>query len=164
MARVAKVAPVAPTKVFEAAEQPIGKIEATMKTTGEAEIVSEIEVVQPERFTDAQAEALAFNEEMVTVCVQTTDDKFAPQWVEVANDGRKQLFWRGVNTTCARKFVEVLARAKPVGYKNVEYIDAEGNRSVKWPGRASLAFNFHVVRDDNPKGAAWLANLINQPV
>lgn len=166
MPRVVKqVAPVIKRNPLEAAAQDLGDAGvATMPTTGAAEITQEIEVVDPARFAKEKADNLAFNEELVTVEVHTTPDKFAPQWVEISVNGQKELFWRGVPKTCKRKFVEGLARCKPVSYKNVEYVDADGSRSVKWPSTVGLEYPFSMLEDKNPRGRDWLRKLLREPV
>ena len=166
MPRVArKVAPVVMNKAYEAGEQDLGSVgTATMPVSGEAKISQDIEVVEPARISPAKIEALAFNEEKVVVVVHESTDEFAPRWVEIGVGGEKQLFWRGKETTCARKFVEGLCRAKPIGYRNEEYVDNQGNRGVRHPGRVGLMYPFAVLRDDNPKGQDWLKRLQREPV
>lgn len=114
-----------------------------------------------EKMIDAKwAENMRFNEERVIVLVHPEpDSKYPEPCISIWNDGRHQLFPRGMNITVARKFLEVLARAKPVRYDNVEYMDENGIRAVKYPRRVSHRFPFSVIRDDNPRGAAWLARI-----
>lgn len=153
-------------KTIDASEQDLGSIgTATMASTGPAVMEQEIEPVSAARLAEkSQLDNLAFNEEKVTVVVSETTDKFAPRWVEIEVNGVKQLFWRGRETTCKRKFVEGLARAKPINYKNIEYVDVEGNKGVKWPATVGLAYPFQMVRDDNPKGPSWLKRLLAEPI
>lgn len=164
MSRVAKVVR---RNMVETAEQKVGQDRvATMATTGEPEIEHEslIEVesgAKAARIKD-KAEILAFMEEVVTVIVAPTSDPQAPGIVEVWNAGRPQRFVRGMEQQVKRKFVEVLARAKPVNYGNEEYRDPAGNQSVRWPGRMSLLHPFTVV-NDTPRGQAWLKAILAEP-
>jgi len=105
-------------------------------------------------------EMLAFMNELVVVQVHEDNSNYPEPLVQTWNDGRLQIFIRGQEVTCRRCFVEVLARAKPVQYANVEYVDAEGNRAVKWPKRTGLKYPFTIVRDDNPNGRAWLKKIL----
>lgn len=107
---------------------------------------------------------MRFNEEKVVVIVhEEADSKYPEPCISVWNGGRHQLFPRGMEITVARKFLEILARSKPIRYGNVEYVDEAGVRAVKWPRRVSHRYPFTVVRDDNPKGRAWLKKIFLEP-
>lgn len=148
-------------KQVDTREQQIGQPEVvTMSAEGAAILErDELVVVSDLKWGD-KAAVLAFMEEPVTVEVATSSDKFAEPIVEVWNDGRAQRFPRGLPITVKRKFVEVLARAKPDGFGNQEFQDAEGNMNFRYPKRTSLKYPFRVVRDDNPRGAKWLTDLL----
>lgn len=106
---------------------------------------------------------MRFNEEKVIVIVhEEADAKYPEPCISVWNGGRHQLFPRGVEITCARKFLEVLARSKPVRYGNVEFVNEEGVRDVKWPKRVSHRYPFTVVEDRNPLGRAWLKKIFSE--
>lgn len=123
--------------------------------------VDEVEVVSDVMAAKKKAEILAFMEEMMTIEVATSTDKFAEPVVEVWNDGRVQRFIRGQEMTVKRKYVEVLARAKPDGFGSQEFTDGDGNRSYRYPKTTSLKYPFRVIRDDNPRGADWLRGILN---
>ena len=148
-------------KMLDTRDHEIGQNRvAIMPVTGDAEMdQGEIEVIERPQ-PKAKLDLLCFMDEMVVVMVHTSPEKFAEPLVQVWNDGRHQLFPRGQEVTCKRKFVEVLARAKPTNFRNEEYIDADGNKSVRWPSSQSLKYPFTVIRDDNPNGAAWLKALL----
>lgn len=161
MPRVSRIANVAPKKTLAAAEQDLGN--AGVAVAGEGSVIlQETPEVEPITADAEQAANLAFNEEKVTVRVHNTTDKFAPKWVEIHVNGKSQLFWRGQDTTCARKFVEGLARCKPVGYRNEEFVDVDGSRSVRWPTSVGLEYPFDVVEDPNPRGKEWLRSILRQ--
>lgn len=121
--------------------------------------------IDNEMVIDAKwAEQMRFNEEKVVVLVHPDNNARHPEpCVSLWNDGRHQLFPRGYPITVARKFLEVLARMKPIGYDNVEYVDEFGVRAIKYPKRVSHKYPFSVVRDDNPRGPAWLQKICNEP-
>jgi hypothetical protein len=110
-----------------------------------------------------KAAALAFNEEPVTVFIHDTSEKNADPIFEVAVNGRKRTFLRDKEYTVPRKFVEALARARPIAYKNEEYTRPDGERAVRYNSSKGLRYGFSVVRDDNPNGKAWLKGVLAEP-
>lgn len=116
--------------------------------------------------------ALAFNEEPVTIRLERSGEKFAPTQVPVQVGDRRaemlidgkwvQVGWLPVGqiVTTKRKYVEVLARSKPVDIQtdhdnaNVENPENRIIRSVR------SRFPFSVIQDNNPKGGAWLAQIM----
>jgi hypothetical protein len=104
---------------------------------------------------------LAFMEEKVTVMVHETSDKNAEPMPAVYVNGTAQFFPRGVDVECRRKYVEGLVRAKPEAI-NAEYViatvGAEPSNRVR--GSSAAKYPFSLVRDDNPRGAAWLRELM----
>lgn len=132
----------------------------TMPSNGPAELEKpDIQIVSGPEWKSL-AEELAFNEELVEVVVHTTSEKGAEPIVPVWVNGRLQNFIRGQKVVVKRKYVERLARAKPESYRNEEYTDTDGNKSVRWPKEASLRYPFSVTRDDNPRGIAWLQKIL----
>lgn len=117
---------------------------------------------------------LAFNEEPVTIRIEPSADKHAatahPVWVngkgaEVFQNGR----WDEIGylpvarvLTIKRKYVAVLAGAK-FDRINTEVVEKEGNdpyNTIQRFTSASVAFS--VLEDKNPKGRAWLTELIRR--
>lgn len=135
---------------------------------GAAEISPTLEMIQPDievpdgPLSRSHIEELAFNEEFVDVMVHESDSPDAEPIVEVFNNGTRQMFPRNMVVTCRRKYLEGLIRSKPVSYANVEFVREDGVRAVKYPKRSSLRYPFQVVRDDNPRGVAWLKKLMAQ--
>lgn len=107
------------------------------------------------------AENLAFMEERVLVRVMESADKNAEKIVEVFNDGVPQRFVRGQWQIAKRKFVEVLARAKPFSVQTPEMTDGNGNRTTAINVSHGLRYPFE-MRDDNPRGQAWLQGVIQE--
>lgn len=123
--------------------------------------VDEVKVVSEMNWKE-KADILKFMEEPVTVEVATSTDKWAEPIVEVWNDGRVQRFPRGEAITVKRKYVEVLARAKTDGFGSQEYTDQDGNRNFRYPKNSSSRYPFRVIRDDNPRGAEWLRQILHE--
>lgn len=105
---------------------------------------------------------IAFMEERVTVLVHDTSEKHADAVVEIGVNGRNELFVRGQEKTVARKFVEGLARAKPVSFRNEEYTAEDGTRKVRHPSNIGSRYTFSVVQDPNPMGKEWLKSVMAQ--
>ena len=108
---------------------------------------------------ESHAENLAFNEEQVLVCVFPSPDPNAEKIVEVFNNGIPQRFIRGQWQICKRKYVEVLARAKPFNVSTPEVSDNAGGRTTSIQTTTGLRYPFE-MRDQNPRGAAWLQGIL----
>jgi hypothetical protein len=128
-----------------------------------ADIVAELNEIEPAgtiEFGD-QAETLQFMEEEVAVCVFTSTDKNAETVVEVFCNGTPQRFIRGQWQIVKRKYVEVLARAKPFSVTTPEVLDSNGDRTTRIDINNALRYPFE-MKDKNPKGAAWLHGILSE--
>lgn len=163
MPRVARNNPVLKSNAVDTRDVQVGQEQvATMASTGPAEIKhSEIEIVDKAP-PSAKLDELAFMEERVDVEVAPSHDPDSEQFTQVWNGGRTFVFPHGHVVTCARKFVEVLARSKRKTYKNDEY-EVNGVKGVRWPSSQALAHQF-VVHDDTPKGREWLKRILKEAV
>jgi hypothetical protein len=160
MPRVKNVDNVAPVKRLEAAEQQVGQGgAAVLSSSGEAHL--EQPKIDPVEGPDAlaHAEELAFMEEPVTVTVHESNEERAAPYAEIHVNGRTQLFPRGQSITVKRKYVEGLARAKPTGYRDEEYLGADGMKAHRYHKSTALRFPFS-VDEDTPKGKAWLKKIL----
>jgi len=120
--------------------------------------LNEIQVVGMHGFQNL-ADELEFMNELVAVCVHPTSEKGAEQVIEVFNDGIPQRFIRGKWQTVRRKYVEVLARAKPFGITTPETSDSDGGRTTRIDTHTGLRYPFD-FRDTNPRGAGWLQGIL----
>lgn len=114
---------------------------------------------------------LAFAEEPVTIRVERSAEKFAPNSVdcwcngigaEVFMNGRwMQLGYLPVGhaVTTKRKYVEILARSKhdSIQTKVEQMADTEQNTIDR---HTSMRTPFSVLKDANPEGHAWLTRLL----
>lgn len=106
----------------------------------------------------------AFMHEDVTVLIMPTTDPNAPPYAAVNVNGDRKVILRNVPTRVKRKHLEVLARMKetrwvqavPEGYNG--QIDMGSLR-----GHTGLCYPFTVIEDKNPKGGAWIANIMAEP-
>jgi hypothetical protein len=103
----------------------------------------------------------AFMEEPVLVRVLPSTDPNAEHLVDVYNNGTPQRFPRGTWVIAKRKFVEVLARAKPFSVQTPEYVDPNGDRATRIDRSTALRYPFE-MRDRNPVGEAWLSSIISE--
>jgi len=104
----------------------------------------------------------AFMNELVTVLVHSTTDENQAPHVIVNCNGMNQPIIRGVPTKVRRKYVEILARMKETRYTQVTPNPAAPDVSELRP-RSGLAYPFDIQDDPNPRGRAWLANVLAEP-
>jgi hypothetical protein len=104
----------------------------------------------------------AFMNEMVEVMVHSsTDENQAPHVILNCN-GTNQPILRGVPTRVRRKYVEILARMKETKYSQVTRNPAAPDQ-IDMIARHGLAYPFELMHDDNPRGRAWLSNVLAEP-
>ncbi len=156
--------PVILSNGLEAAEQQIGQdTELAMPTSGPlAGMVrtdQDIQIVDGPQWAD-KAAALAFNEEVIQIMVHESTDKNSSPLVDVYNNGIPQRFIRGQVQAVKRKYVEVLARAKPVGIRTSTAESGDGEIYNRIAKTSALAYPFSIVSDPNPKGPAWIKKIL----
>ena len=116
-------------------------------------------VASPDIGSDYMKE-LAFMEEYVEIYLNRGREKHAPKFEQVGVNG--QIIWVIVETPVRikRKFVEVLARSMPMDIRtNAGETDGDALTYNKVDRSQSASFSFSVLRDDNPRGPAWLAKV-----
>lgn len=153
------------TKPIEATEMEMGQDE-TVKLPSTGSVPPKPSIIQKQSDGPEfrkKAEALSFMEEKVVLMVHEASDPNAEKRVFLSVNGRSVWLERGINYIVARKYVEVLARAKPQGIQTISAKDADGNHTTHIRKTRSLAYPFSVLQDKNPNGAAWLRDLMAQP-
>ena len=118
-----------------------------------------IETVAESRDFSKLAADEAFMNELVTVMVHSTTDENQPNHVVVNCNGMNQPLIRGVPTTVKRKYVEILARMKETKYTQVTR-NASAPDQIDRVARHGLSYPFDLVEDKNPRGRAWLQNVL----
>lgn len=133
--------------------------------TGIGDDSAEIEI---EQANAGRIAALAFLEQPVTIRIHGTTDDNAEQMIFCQVNGQGAgpngipYLPREIEVTIKRKFVEVLARARPVKVKHSERFNPEsGERESVLNTKSSLLYPFDVVKDSD-QGRAWLAGIITQ--
>jgi hypothetical protein len=121
-----------------------------------------IETVAESRDFSKIAADEAFMNEMVTVMVHSTTDENQPNHVVVNCNGMNQPLIRGVPTTVKRKYVEILARMKETKYTQVTRNPAAPDQ-IDMVARHGLSYPFDLIEDNNPRGRAWLQNVLAEP-
>lgn len=110
----------------------------------------------------ALASSEVFMNEHVTIMVHSTTDENQPPQVIVNCNGMNQPIIRGYPTTIKRKYVEILARMKETKYNQVTRNPAAPDQ-IEMVARHGLSYPFDLVEDKNPRGRAWLNNVMAEP-
>ena len=110
----------------------------------------------------ALASSEAFMNEQVTIMVHSTTDENQPPQVIVNCNGMNQPIIRGYPTTIKRKYVEILARMKETKYSQVTRNPSAPDQ-IDLVARHGLSYPFDLVEDANPRGRAWLTNVMAEP-
>lgn len=123
-------------------------------------------------------DALAFNEEQVTILISPSNEKNAPTSYPVWNNGKgaevlvngQWQEWKylpvNVLLTTKRKYVEALLRAKVDRVETI--VPNPGDSDLeRFPGGKLLRFTsglctFSIVEDKNPRGAEWAMRIRQQ--
>lgn len=157
------------SKTIEAAEQalnqqpaldiPVGADVKRIKRTRNSDGNDEILVAPAEGLDNGYAAHLAFMEEKMEIMVHESTDANAEPIVQVGVNGINQFFPRGEPVQCKRKFVEVLARARETSI-STQTITTDRDVINRINRHTALRYPFSVIRDENPKGAAWLKSVL----
>jgi hypothetical protein len=118
-------------------------------------------VSQAADFRQMAASEAFMNEFVESMIHSTTDENQAPHIIVNCN-GVNQPIIRGVPTKVRRKYVEILARMKETKYSQVTPNPAAPDVS-EMRARHGLAYPFEVIDDKNPRGRAWLQNVLAEP-
>ncbi len=120
----------------------------------------EIEALDTPMSTD-HFEILKFNEDTLTIRLERSSEKNAPQVVSVAVQGVEAWIPVGKPWKVKRKFVEVLARAKKDSIET-ESKEVDGDELTRNLVHrfSSNQHPFSVLHDPSPLGPEWLTRLI----
>ncbi len=119
---------------------------------------------EPVHGNDDLSARLAFLEEYVTINIAEGGDKQSELYVQLSVNGEGpgpnglDYVPRGVDVKIKRKFLSVLASARRVRYKSVDYTEADGTRGTTQQAMSNDQYPFSVV-EDSAKGHAWLKAL-----
>ena len=101
----------------------------------------------------------AFMAEPVTVMIHDSNDANDVDLVSVQVNGIIQYFQRGTPQTVKRYFVERLARAKRTTFSQ-DLDERLGEAMNHLKPRHALKYPFSVIEDKNPRGSAWLRQIL----
>lgn len=138
---------------------------ATKKVVAGIEILDDAPTIDPvSQVLDLRelASSELFMNEMVTVLVHSSTDENQSPHVILNCNGTNQPIMRGVPTTVRRKYVEILARMKETKYSQVTRNPAAPDQ-IDMIARHGLAYPFELMEDANPRGRAWLSNVMAEP-
>lgn len=109
-----------------------------------------------------EAELELFMNDVLDVEVLEDASPNAVEFPCVSINGISQYFIRGKVHKVKRKYVEGLARARVKHYVQRTPNPTQPD-NIQMVPRSSLAYQFVVHKDPNPKGTAWLQNILRQP-
>ena len=118
-------------------------------------------VAESKDFSQMAADESFMNEHVTVLVHSTTDENQAPHIILNCN-GVNQPVIRGVPTQIRRKYLEILARMKETKYTQRTPNPAAPDQ-IEMIARHGLAYPFEVVEDKNPRGRAWLSNVMAEP-
>lgn len=103
----------------------------------------------------------AFMHEKVKILIHATVDPYAPPYFRGGVGQHQETVFREVPTYVYRKTLEVLARMKETRVSQDLTPSPTGEITAgHLRGHTGLAYPFVVLEDKNPKGSAWLANIL----
>jgi hypothetical protein len=133
-----------------------------LRSTGGAKDALDPPVVEPVKaFNKDKADMLQFLEEPVEIIVNESTNPVDEQIIEVGVNGVPQRFQRGVKQTVKRKFIQQLAR-KLTRFSQTKGKDPQGIETYVNQPHSAARYPFTILSDPNPKGRAWLDNLMQQ--
>lgn len=153
-----------PRREISTEDHPIGQLPPIILPEHGPVVREAEEIVLPEALEAGGAEKynaeLAFMEEPVEIHVNPGSEKFAPKVIDVYVNGRPEWIPVGQNWIVPRKYVEVLARTKPVDVQTESGSIGDERPENKIVRFTRVKHPFQIVRDDNPRGMAWFARIL----
>jgi hypothetical protein len=135
------------------------------------DVVQGIEILDDSPTVDPVSQVVDFRElassevfmnELVTVMVHSSTDENQSPHVILNCNGTNQPVVRGQPTLIRRKYLEILARMKETKY-NQRTPNPAAPDQIEMVARHGLAYPFELVDDKNPRGRAWLQNVLAEP-
>jgi hypothetical protein len=119
-------------------------------------------IVESNSIDLAYFDELQFMEEKISIRLEPSSDRYSPKFVDVAVNGRIEWLEVGKPIQVARKYIEVLARAK-----SDTFITIAPNTNDETPvnmisRNTSQKYPFSVIKDPNPRGYQWLTSVLSQ--
>ena len=114
-----------------------------------------------EDFSMDTIELEAFMNEVVVIYMHPMTDQGQLQIETVTVNGRPQPIQRGAQQAIRRKYVAALANAVQEHYTQTR--DPRELDQSQFHAHVGHSYPFQMIRDDNPRGRAWLQNLLQRP-
>ncbi len=124
----------------------------------DGDFMDQFEVI--DRMDMIDIELQKFMEEPVVVRVNKPHERNAPLGLMLSVQGRTQYIIKGLPMQIKRKYLESLARAKRQFIETPEIYENGQPSGTKIVKTTSLEHDFAVLRDNNPKGHAWLEGIL----
>lgn len=163
--RKAKDAPVIATGIVDSQELEVAPEKTVhFSQAGRAEIGEDIHIENNLDNLSVKASRLAFMEELVTIHISEGTEKDAEKYVFLSVNGigagPNGIPWvpRGQDVTIKRKYLNVLANARHVRYKNHEFVDSQGVQQSAQKAYSADRYPFQVI-EDTSQGREWLKQL-----
>lgn len=103
----------------------------------------------------------AFMHERVKILIHSTTDANAPPYFRGGVGQDQETVLRDVPTWVYRKTLEVIARMKETRVSQDLTPNAQGEiTAASLRGHTGLSYPFVLLEDKNPRGPAWLANVL----
>lgn len=106
------------------------------------------------------ADALQFNEQVLTIVIQPSGEENAPMVIPVWNNGEPMWIRVGMQTKIKRKFVEDLLRAKPISVQTMHEDVGSNVVSNQVVRSARSKYPLTVIHDPSPKGYEWMTRVM----
>lgn len=144
------------------ADMPVGQLDNIIIPSLGEPLVREAESITPVAapMTSDDFDMLMFMEELVRIRIETLPEKNPRKFVDVYVNGKVEWIPVGQPWILRRKFVEVLARAKPINIQT-KHESAEQSLDPKNEIVRTVysQFPFTVIQD-TPRGIEWLNRII----
>ena len=163
--RKAKDAPVIASGIVDSRELEVAPEKTVhFEQEGRKEYGEDIQIENNLDNINEKARRLSFMEELVTIHISEGTEKDAEKYVFLSVNGVGAgpggIPWvpRGQDVTIKRKYLNVLANARHVRYKNHEYVDNNGVKQSAQKAYSADRYPFQVI-EDTSMGREWLKQL-----
>ena len=119
-----------------------------------------IDVISSEQLS--YMDEIMFMEETITIRLEPSADRYSPKYIDVGVNGRIEWLEVGKPIKVARKYVEVLARAKSDTFITIAPNTNDENPVNMISRNTSQKYPFSVIKDPNPRGYQWLTTVLSQ--
>lgn len=107
---------------------------------------------------------MEFQKQILFVEILPTQEKNPVRAFEISVNGERYVLQHDCKYKMPRYAVEGLMRARPVNYRNEEYLDDQGDRAVRHPASRSLRFPFRINYDPagQERSVQWQRSVMRQ--